>query len=549
MKRMNASIIPEIDYVIKTENGETGEDNKHSNEANEEDESSFRFKDGHLETWWLLWKELPEATRPVFCPAMGFGDVFQQFQESAIVALLWGQGKNHPTRPFMEAKLCTHAKAKETSEKDYGALLHLLFVGEAESIKAHPKKKQTSYGRRTTTMSQLAHMAPDVFGVKPMQDYVNDWFGYVRQRKDSDGASTAQLTPPHLPTAPHPTRLRYATSNYLQTDGLRANVVGFDTRNRYVPKGWNVIVPRIEKRFPNRPSINAALGPNPYKVVVVGIDPGEIITASLCGLDPDALFAATNLHIRRAALYAPSLSHREALQELKRQRPVVTQSSTIDSTLWSGLDPHRYRQATAEEFELPSISEIESSLPSKAFVSIEQHEKATQQWWYSREALSGFYSSTKIKRWNWEKHKATQAEKEWAFNGALRVADPSAGPHGGPTKPILFVYGDANFRTYRKLPSKHSAFMRYFYQKARGLGYHVVRGDEYLTSTMCPTCVSRNHPARLAKPTRRSCVCVEPGCQRWINRDSVGSHNLAIIGQKWIRELTRPVPLRRPSLE
>ncbi|KAF9342991.1 hypothetical protein BGX34_007378, partial [Mortierella sp. NVP85] len=203
LKRMKASTIPEIDYVI---NPEDGENDEHS--IDEEDGSSFRFKEGHLKTWWLHWKDLPDEKRPVFCPAMGFGDVSQLFQESAIVSLLWGDGKNHPTRSFMEAKLCTHAKAKELTNKDYGALLHMLFVGDAELIKNHPQKKQTSYGKRTTTMSQLASMAPDVFGVQPMQDYVDNWFRYVRQKKESAGTSTTQPTPPHLPTAPHPTRLR-----------------------------------------------------------------------------------------------------------------------------------------------------------------------------------------------------------------------------------------------------------------------------------------------------------------------------------------------------
>ena len=83
--------------------------------------------------------------------------------------------------------------------------------------------------------------------------------------------------------------------------------------------------------------------------------------------------------------------------------------------------------------------------------------------------------------------------------------------------------------------------------KATSLGYMVVKADEYLTSTMCPICTASGQISRLAKPTDRTCVCLRDGCQRWIDRDNVGGHNLAVIGRSWIRDLTRPSPLKRPT--
>ncbi|KAG0246461.1 hypothetical protein BGX31_001737, partial [Mortierella sp. GBA43] len=77
---------------------------------------------------------------------------------------------------------------------------------------------------------------------------------------------------------------------------------------------------------------------------------------------------------------------------------------------------------------------------------------------------------------------------------------------------------------------------------ASGLGYDVVIADEYLTSSVCPSCGKR-----LAKPTGRSCVCLEPSCQRWIHRDSLGAHNIALIGQRYIKDGTRPEALCRPQ--
>jgi hypothetical protein len=63
--------------------------------------------------------------------------------------------------------------------------------------------------------------------------------------------------------------------------------------------------------------------------------------------------------------------------------------------------------------------------------------------------------------------------------------------------------------------------------------------NEYLTCTKCPSCVAKGNDFRMAKPGRRSCVCLEPGCQRWLNRDSVGAHDPANIGRAWLDKLER----------
>ena len=76
------------------------------------------------------------------------------------------------------------------------------------------------------------------------------------------------------------------------------------------------------------------------------------------------------------------------------------------------------------------------------------------------------------------------------------------------------------------------------------LGYKIALVDEYLTSTMCPTCVSKGKKSRLAKPSMRTCAYVE--CKRWIHRDGVGAHNIALIGEQYLKSLGRPEPLARP---
>ncbi|KAF9544268.1 hypothetical protein EC957_012231 [Mortierella hygrophila] len=77
------------------------------------------------------------------------------------------------------------------------------------------------------------------------------------------------------------------------------------------------------------------------------------------------------------------------------------------------------------------------------------------------------------------------------------------------------------------------------------LGYKAALVDEYLTSTMCPTCVVKNRATRLAKPSMRTCACVE--CTRWIHRGGVGAHNIALIGEgQYLKSLGRPEPLAKP---
>lgn len=50
--------------------------------------------------------------------------------------------------------------------------------------------------------------------------------------------------------------------------------------------------------------------------------------------------------------------------------------------------------------------------------------------------------------------------------------------------------------------------------------------------------------SRLAKPSIRVCACIK--CKRWIHRDIVGAHNIAVIGEHYLKYLKRPIPLERP---
>lgn len=67
--------------------------------------------------------------------------------------------------------------------------------------------------------------------------------------------------------------------------------------------------------------------------------------------------------------------------------------------------------------------------------------------------------------------------------------------------------------------------------------------EEFLTSSICPTCLEAGDASRLAKPAMRTCICLE--CDRWMQRDIIDAHNIGAVGEVWIWTLTRPLPLSR----
>ncbi|KAF9138641.1 hypothetical protein BGX30_008923 [Mortierella sp. GBA39] len=136
---------------------------------------------------------------------------------------------------------------------------------------------------------------------------------------------------------------------------------------------------------------------------------------------------------------------------------------------------------------------------------------------------------------DWDLKKAKKAEVEVAIDAVLKEC----------TSKTLFCYGNGSFRTGINLASPHESFKALFAQKAVAAGHIVVLVDEFLTSSMCPTCLESGDASRLAKPTMRSCVCLR--CGRWLHRDIIGAHNIAAAGEVWIRTLTRPLPLSRKN--
>ncbi|OAQ33755.1 hypothetical protein K457DRAFT_152617 [Linnemannia elongata AG-77] len=171
--------------------------------------------------------------------------------------------------------------------------------------------------------------------------------------------------------------------------------------------------------------------------------------------------------------------------------------------------------------------------------------EAHQKYLSAEPLLHEFYGSHILKFANYEHRKAKLSEMDLAVAGVMRLVEAAVSriPEGkNPT--VLFAWGNGTFHSGYNLTSQHMTLQRRLAQKAREKGYLVLLVDEYLTSTMCPTCVAVGVSTRMAKPSMRVCACLK--CQRWIHRDVVGAHNIALVGEQYVRTLGRPAPLQRP---
>ncbi|KAF9962823.1 hypothetical protein BGZ65_007773 [Modicella reniformis] len=438
-----------------------------------DDEEDSKFAAGHISTWWQHIMSLPPEVRPAFTPTAGFGDTFMLFSESALIPILWGGSEkkinSHPTRSILEAKVCTRKEAEDLAKSNYGELLRRLFVGDRTTIRNDPSKRQTSYGRQATTMRYLATKAPNAFGQDALQAYRNSLSAFYKARNEAIARGT--LCTVSLPTLPRgDVEGKYVLSNYLVTNGLQAYLLGLDITKPHRSQKTRVGIQELERRFPDRQSIISTFGSNYNDCAVIGVDPGEVISASFCGLDPRNPNQVTNLHIKRGALYSPTLAHRRAMEQLKRRRPTINAQANIAPAIWT----QKRSAADVDEsvsagqpcmIELPSIHELEGSLPSSAFETMDTYQMGLKQSFYVLDALTGFYHSKAVKKMNWERRKSLRSEMDWAVHGALQVIRTSSSSDAGAQRPSLIVYGNGRFNTRTKMASLHESFKGYFYMK------------------------------------------------------------------------------------
>jgi hypothetical protein len=462
MKKIGVS--PDKIPVLQTR--ECGDDDSN------DDDPKYKFAAGHISTWWTYFMSLPSEVRPVFTPTAGFGDTFTLFSESGVIPILWGGDErretSHPTKAVLEKNVCKRKEAVNYAKDEYGELFRRLFVGDRDMIRRDGKKRQTSYGRQAITMKQLAMDQPETYGHEALSAYWNELRIFYKARKNAIACETpCNVSPPVFPQGNF--KRRYALSNFLKTEGLQVHVLAFDITKPYLSSKIRVNIQDIERRFPDRQSVVNTFGTNYADCPVVGVDPGEVIAASFCGLDPRAPKKVTNLHVKRAALYSPTLAYRRVVEQLKRQRPTVDPRATISPSLWAKKQSTAFDASESVGLpfavELPSIQELEGSMLSSAFQSMDVHHAGLKQFFYVFNTLSGFYGSKSMKKKNWERRKSIRAEMDWAVNGAFQVISRTSSTDTGDRRPTLIVYGNGRFNTRTKLTSLHESFKGYFFMK------------------------------------------------------------------------------------
>jgi hypothetical protein len=455
--------IPKIDDQddSKDETDDMGLDEKFDIDHEEatgipEDDAKLSFEPGFIEKWWGHYMKLPPEVRPVFVSNAGYRDTFQAMSESTLLGILWGDGNSddsHPTKSIMERHVFSFDDAAEAAKKNYGHIMFNLFVGKRDDIRKDSTKHQTSFGKRTNTMETLSSKAPDLDG-QSLKQYLTERFAFVKAWKAANASgSTISLSPPKFPSCDIPS-MRYALSNRLSTDGFQVHILGYDTRKPWDGNKQSHYMPSLEKRLPDRRTILDDIGAV-EDIVVVGVDPGEKVSATFCMLDPKAPTQVSNLSIKRTSLYSPTLAYRNRLDDIKCRKPATDENDDVGSIYWTNPT------TTCGTIELPSIKEVEQSLGDSSFTSLEHHHSNLEHFARAFKVLTGFYSARTAKKLQWEKSKSMRAEKDLAVNGAIQMI-PKV---DGKQRPVLFVYGDGRFNTKTKLTTMHETFKYFFVMK------------------------------------------------------------------------------------
>lgn len=453
---MKACGFPEdtLPEISEEESDDTsGEENttQDDDDDDEEDDNGEVLTDGYIIKWWLEYCRLPSSNQPVFCPVAGFKDSFLLFSEEALLNLLWGgrpNSKTHPTRVIMDKWMVKETAARLVKE-NYGSLFHKLFIGEPATVAAKPGVRQTRYGRRTTTMGQVSKVSEGhaEFQLTHLREHVDLLFAYRYDRAlkayaDLASSSTSSV----LPSLPRSDSLqpRYALSNMMRTDGLQLHLTAFDLRRHSASRFQRVSAKKLTEFDRTRVDHE--------HTIVVGIDPGEKVSASFCALDPTSRERVTNLLVKRNALYGPTLGHRLTMERLKEARPVRV------------LEDRRGRKTSVE---VPSVAEIQTALSrSPSDSSSASKEEYLKRMWFGFDELRGFYGSRTVKKLDFDHRNAKRSELDLAFTGAMRLLGDDTGCHRKSTTSALFVYGNGSFNTGTKLSSLHTSFKGHFFMKA-----------------------------------------------------------------------------------
>lgn len=427
------------------------------------------FEPGHIRSCWGYLRKLPAAFQPQFCIQPKMSDCFIDIREEALMRILWGREAG-PAGEVWEGSEYLHQWAKTQVKTSFGNIIDMLFIGKRDEVRS-ARKHQTTYGKRTTTMGERSSAHPDIYGQGPLARYFVDRVNYKRAQYNASILTQSPSSSSSSPLSdslsiPTPRQglggFRYALNNYIRTDGHQLQLLGYDlTQDRKAP-GQKIYLRRIEKLCPTRQSIVDTFGQDMESVVVIGIDPGEVVSGAFCiQLDENS---ALNLVVKRSSLYQPTLAFRSWGEEWKRQHPQASPSDKVDSRLWTRRSDGVDRPTT-----LPSLHDLENALHPAKYGSWNDLASAHKQYFELEPIIHGFYSSAEWKRATHQHRMAKLSEQDLAVAGVLKMID--AALEGVPMRQrkVFFALGNGMFRTGLNLTSMHTTFLRRLLQKARCL--------------------------------------------------------------------------------
>ncbi|KAI8605997.1 hypothetical protein EDD21DRAFT_427217 [Dissophora ornata] len=303
------------------------------------------FKPGHIQLCWQYFLRLPSSKRPRFCAHAKMSDAFIDINEEALVALLWGQNAGQLDNVWEDTHY-THNWAVTKQRSSYGEVIKELFIGDRDAIKKAIGARAV-LDKEGQLFPRTAQRGPDTTIV-------------ILNIIVIDGLRPT--APPPLPTPPPLQRsYRYALNNYIRTDGQQLQILAYDLTRPRQPPNRKDFLSRVEKLYPTQRHLIEAFGDDLDSVIVVGIDPGEVVSGAFCLTLPGG--KVINLLVKRASLYQPTLAFRDWEQHWKRQHPTAGPGDVVDSSLWTRI-PDLDKPTT-----LPSAHDLENSLPSTDYDS------------------------------------------------------------------------------------------------------------------------------------------------------------------------------------
>ncbi|KAF9271428.1 hypothetical protein BGZ68_003654 [Mortierella alpina] len=270
--------------------------------------------------------------------------------------------------------------------------------------------------------------------------------------------------------------------------------------------------------------------PNPNVTTVIGIDPGEVNTMTATRIGPRPSVTASTA-AGPSASTATATASWQGIDSPRRASVVVRRSFLYKPyTMFRGLLQER---KAAQRIDI-----IESKIPSMTMEGMQTYLNYFKNG--VRQKLFDFYLSPWYLRKSWDMRKAQLAAYDYAIKAIMRLAGhPSV--NEGQRKAanganVVFAIGLGSFNTQTGLPSKHSELERRFIIRVQSLGYDVVGVHEYFTSAKCPRHGCNAFLEQVKKTRTKYCR----NCQAFLDRDKVGSENIATICRAHMRHQTRP---------